>query len=160
MLSAVNGAGAEFSLLETAVSVNDRQFDRMVDKVRAAAGGSLDGVRVAAWGLTFKANTDDQRQSPALEVIGRLQHAGALVTAHDPTVSWDLGSIVVASDPVAACVDADVLIVLTEWPIYAAVDLNEVKSVMRAPVIVDARNLLDGAAAIELGFAYEGIGRR
>jgi UDPglucose 6-dehydrogenase len=160
MLSAVNGAGEEFSLLDASVAVNDRQFDRMVDKVRAAVGGSLAGMRVAAWGLTFKANTDDQRQSPALEVIERLQRAGAHVTAHDPTVSVDIGTIAVAADPISACVDADALIVLTEWPIYAAVDLAAVHSVMRSPVIVDARNLLDGGQARELGFAYEGIGRR
>jgi UDPglucose 6-dehydrogenase len=89
-----------------------------------------------------------------------LQRAGAHVTAHDPTVSVDIGTIAVAADPISACVDADALIVLTEWPIYAAVDLAAVHSVMRSPVIVDARNLLDGGQARELGFAYEGIGRR
>jgi UDPglucose 6-dehydrogenase len=160
MLSAVNDAGAPFSLLDTTVAVNDRQFGRIVDKACAAVGGSLSGARVAVWGLTFKANTDDQRQSPALEVIGRLQAAGAHVSAHDPTVTHDFNGIEVASDPIEACRDADVLVVLTEWPIYAAVDLGDVKRVMRSAVVVDARNLLDGDNARRVGIAYSGIGRR
>jgi UDPglucose 6-dehydrogenase len=160
MVHAMEAVGGSFSMVSAAVESNDRQFDRTADKVRAAVGGSLAGRRVAVWGLTFKANTDDRRDSPAFAVIERLIADGATVTAFDPMVRDDVPSIDVVSDAVVAATGADVLVVLTEWPMFASVSLAEVHKVMAVPAIVDARNLLDANEARALGFSYVGIGGR
>jgi UDPglucose 6-dehydrogenase len=157
---AMEAVGGSFSMVSAAVESNDRQFDRTADKVRAAVGGSLAGRRVAVWGLTFKANTDDRRDSPAFAVIERLIADGATVTAFDPMVRDDVPSIDVVSDAVVAATGADVLVVLTEWPMFASVSLAEVHKVMAVPAIIDARNLLDANEARALGFSYVGIGGR
>ena len=156
-------AGYDFKLLDSLLEINDEQFVRVADKVTNMVGGSLDGVRVAAWGLTFKANTDDRRDSPAVEVLRRLVAGGAEVTAFDPTVSGpmpELSEVTVAPDPYAACEGAEVLVVLTEWDDFKWVDLDKVSDSMAEPRIVDARNLLDRSAVRRRGFAYDGIGRR
>jgi len=128
------------------------------------AGGSVDGVAIAAWGLTFKARTDDLRNSPALEIIGRLRAMGARVCAHDPAVAGTfdhpaLDGIDVVTDPYGACEGADVLAVLTEWDEFRRLDFAKVGAALAAPNVVDARNLLDPAAMRRHGFNYEGIGR-
>ena len=156
--------GYEFEMLKSVVRVNEYQFQRVVDKIAAAAGGSLEGVRVAAWGLTFKANTDDIRESPALEIIGRLRAQGADVHAFDPAVPASrqapgLAGITVHDDPFAACEGAEVLAVLTEWDEFRFVDLDKVRDAMKSHAVVDARNLLDRSALRRRGFTYEGLGR-
>jgi UDPglucose 6-dehydrogenase len=153
-------AGYDFALLKGVVSVNDKQFARVVAKVEEAAGGSLEGRTVAAWGISFKAHTDDRRGSPALDVIGRLRAANASVRAYDPTVTEPLDGIEVCSDPYAACQGASVLVVLTEWDEFRWVDLRKVRDLMDRPAVVDARNLLEPAAVRRAGMTYEGIGRR
>ena len=156
-------AGYDFRFLDSAIEVNRQQFDRMVDKVRRAVGGDLAGRTVAVWGLTFKAGTDDLRDSPALEVVDRLLAAGAAVQAHDPTVAVHRNSVPVtvelATDPVAACVGADALVVLTEWPEYAAVDPAAAVAGLVGQAVVDARNLLDPGPWRTLGCGFEGVGR-
>jgi UDPglucose 6-dehydrogenase len=122
-------------------------------------GGSLDGQRVAVWGLTFKARTDDLRQSPALSVIERLRAQGAKVRAFDPAISRGLDGIEVCADPYAACEGARALVVLTEWDEFRRLDFTKVLSLLAAPNVVDARNLLDPAALRRLGFNYTGVGR-
>ena len=152
-------ASYDFNLLKGVIVVNDEQRERMVDKVRSAAGGSLDGVVIAAWGLTFKANTDDLRESPALAIIAALVKEGAIVRAYDPQVSNDLPGVEVHSDAFAACEGAAVLVVLTEWDDFRLIDLDEVQRRMVGTEIVDTRNLLDRAAARRAGFMYRGVGR-
>ena len=152
-------ASYDFNLLKGVIVVNDEQRERMVDKVRSAAGGSLDGVVIAAWGLTFKANTDDLRESPALAIIAALVKEGAIVRAYDPQVSNDLPGVEVRSDAFAACEGAAVLVVLTEWDDFRLIDLDEVQRRMIGTEIVDTRNLLDRAAARRAGFMYRGVGR-
>ncbi len=156
-------AGYDFRFLDSAIEVNRQQFDRIVDKVRRAVGGNLDGRAVAVWGLTFKAGTDDLRDSPALEIVDRILTAGASVRAHDPTVPIRRGpvpdDVVLADDPVGACAGADVLLVLTEWPEYAAVAPGDAVSAMVGRAVVDARNLLDPGPWRDLGVGFEGIGR-
>lgn len=158
-------AGYDFALLRGVIEVNEQQFDRVAAKVAQAAGGTLDGAQVAAWGLTFKARTDDTRESPALAIIDRLQRAGARVVAYDPAISGDpalhdrVGGVTVAADPYAACEGADVLVVLTEWDEFKWLDLDKVASAMRRPSVVDARNLLDRNRLRQHGFAYVGVGR-
>lgn len=164
LIRTAEDAGYDFTLLRGVLAVNEEQFDRVADKVRRLAGGDLAGKRVAVWGLTFKANTDDLRDSPAVEVSRRLLDQGALLRAHDPTVppgrEVPLEGIEVVEDPYAACEAAEVLVVLTEWDEYKWADLDKVAEVMAAKRVVDARNLLDRSALIRRGFEYEGIGRR
>ncbi|MEI8050902.1 MAG: UDP-glucose/GDP-mannose dehydrogenase family protein [Actinomycetes bacterium] len=156
--------GFDFSLLRVAIECNEEQMDRMVDKMAAAAGG-LDGVTVAVWGLTFKANTDDRRSSPATAIVARLLSRGAIVRAYDPTVSSgdattpDLAGVEVFDDAIEATRGAAVLGLLTEWQEFRWVDFDKVAELMATPSIVDARNLLDPKAIRRHGFTYEGIGR-
>jgi UDPglucose 6-dehydrogenase len=160
-------AGYDFDLLRGVVTVNEEQFDRVVGKAKDAVGGSLDGRRVAVWGLTFKARTDDLRESPALAVIRRLRTKGATVQAFDPTVTPPLDGraaeildgIEIADDPYSACDGADVLVVLTEWDEFCWLDFAKVQEMLAAPRVVDARNLLDRDALRRRGFVYQAIGR-
>jgi len=152
-------AGYDFDLLKGVISVNEQQQRRVADKIEAAAGGSVDGVPVAVWGLTFKAGTDDLRDSPSVAICDQLVARGAKVRAYDPTSPSGLASIDVASDPYDACDGASVLAVLTEWDEFRWVDLARVGQLMGRRTIVDARNLLDRSAAVRSGFTYNGIGR-
>ncbi len=153
-------AGYDFSLLRGVVAVNQEQHERVVAKIERLAGGSVDGVTIGAWGLAFKAGTDDTRDSPAIEVIRRLQDRGSVVRAYDPAAAAaGLDGIGRVDDPYAACEGATVLAVLTEWDEFKWLDLDKVRGLMANPCIVDARNLLDPAVARRKGFTYEGLGR-
>ena len=152
-------AGYDFALLRGVIAVNDEQYERVTGKIERMAGGTLEGSTVAVWGLTFKARTDDTRQSPALEVVHRLRERGAAVRAYDPQASVHVDGIERCSDPYAACEGAAVLAVLTEWDDFRWLDLDKVRDLMAEPRIVDARNLLDPAVLRRKGFAYEGVGR-
>ena len=155
-------AGYDFLLMKDVVEVNAQQFQRVVDKTSEVVGGPLDGRRIAVWGLTFKAFTDDRRDSPAVEIVGRLVAAGATVCAYDPEVDkgTDLGDgVEVVDDPYAACTGAAALVVLTEWPEFGRLDLDRVAEELAARAIVDTRNVVDRAALGRRGFEYRGIGR-
>ena len=153
-------AGYDFRLLRGVVDVNNEQFERVVRKVVAAVGGDVRGKRLASWGLTFKARTDDTRMSPAIEGIKRLQSLGADVVAYDPAIRSEIEGIPVVSTPTEAVDGAELLMVLTEWDEFKWVDLDEVGAKMASKRIVDTRNLLDRNRAQRAGFNYEGIGRR
>jgi UDPglucose 6-dehydrogenase len=156
-------AGYEFSLLKGAIDVNDEQHRQVVAKIKAGCGGSLAGARIAMWGLTFKANTDDLRDSPAVRIARQLVAQGATVCAFDPiagdTARVLLPEIDIASDPYEACSGADVLTVLTEWDEFRWLDFDRVGTELTARRVVDGRNLLDPTAMRRLGFSYTGIGR-
>jgi UDPglucose 6-dehydrogenase len=157
-------AGYSFDLLKGVIAVNVEQFERVAEKVTKMAGGSLDGVTVAVWGLTFKARTDDLRNSPSLEIVRRLQSRGAKVQAYDPAIPRTtederLGGIELSSDAYGACAGAEVLAILTEWDEFRWLDFDKVAETMAAPRIIDARNLVDRSALIRRGFEHEGIGR-
>jgi UDPglucose 6-dehydrogenase len=163
LLHTAETAGYDFTLLDGVVEVNSRQHERIVEKIRSAAGGSLDGVPVALWGLTFKANTDDLRDSPSLAVAARLLEGGANIRAYDPVAGEEAGRLVpgleVVSDAYEACRDARVLAVLTEWDEFRWLDFERVAESMEQPAVVDGRNLLDPLAMRRRGFAYQGVGR-
>jgi UDPglucose 6-dehydrogenase len=161
MIRIAEDAGYDFAFLRGVIAVNDEQFDRVVDKVVDAAGGSVDGVRIGALGLTFKAGTDDLRDSPAIEVIQRLLARGAVVRAYDPVIA-ELAElpIEVASDAYGACSGAAVAVVLTEWDEFKWIDLDKLADCMAQRSVVDARNILDRGALHRRGFQYVGIGRR
>ena len=158
--------GYDFALLREVVAANEDQFERVATRVATAAGGGLVGVRVAVWGLTFKAGTDDLRDSPAVAVVRRLVAKGALVAAYDPTRPSlsDPGllgtGIEVCTDGYSACAGAAALVILTEWDEFANADLAKVADAMAAPVVIDARNVLDPATARAAGLQYHGVGRR
>jgi UDPglucose 6-dehydrogenase len=158
MVRIAEDAGYDFNLLKGVVVVNDEQRERMVSKVQQAVGGNLDGAVIAAWGLTFKANTDDLRESPAVAIISELQEKGAVVRAFDPQVPHH-PTIDTRNDAYAVCDGAAALVVLTEWDEFRWLDLAEVKRRIHGPNIVDTRNLLDRSAALRLGFTYQGVGR-
>ncbi len=159
MVRIAEDAGYDFNLLKGVVAVNDEQLNRVADKVIELADGSVDGKRVGAWGLTFKARTDDLRESPSLAVLSRLVERGAVVRAFDPAVREPLEGIEVVDDPYAAVDGAEVLVVLTEWDEFRWLDIDKVADLMAAKKVVDARNLLDRAALSRRGFEYRGIGR-
>ena len=162
MVKIAEDAGYDFGLLKGVITVNDQQYGRILDKIRSAVGGDLQGKSIAAWGLTFKALTDDLRDSPAIEITKRLVSSGANVTAFDPTVTvppHGLETVKIASSPLDACKSADAIAVLTEWDEFRWVNIDEVSEIVRHKNIVDARNLLDRAAWKKAGFVYQGIGR-
>jgi UDPglucose 6-dehydrogenase len=163
LLHTADTAEYDFSLLAGVVEVNRRQHERVVAKIRDAVGGSLDGASVALWGLTFKANTDDLRDSPAMAVASRLLGEGARLRAHDPVAGEAAAALVPALEIVAdaydACAGAQVLAVLTEWDEYRWLDFDRVAQAMERPAVVDARNLLDPVAMRRRGFEYQGVGR-
>ena len=155
--------GYDFDLLRGVISVNEEQYRRMADKIDRAVGGSIAGLTVAAWGLTFKARTDDMRDSPAIQVLRRvLERGAASIKAYDPGVPAGasvLDGVTVVADPYSASEGADVLVVLTEWDEFRWLDFAKVAGVMRSARIVDTRNLLEPAAARRRGFTYDGLGR-
>jgi UDPglucose 6-dehydrogenase len=154
-----DSAGYSFDLLRGVITVNDDQFHRVVSKVRHLAGGSLEGVKVGVWGLTFKARTDDTRDSPALRIVSLLTDEGADVRAYDPAVKGPVAGVEPANDPYSVCEGADVLVVLTEWDEFRWLDFDKVAGLMSQLRVVDARNLLDKPALERRGFVYTGIGR-
>ncbi|MCO6501541.1 MAG: UDP-glucose/GDP-mannose dehydrogenase family protein [Acidimicrobiales bacterium] len=157
LIGVAEDAGYDFGLLRAVIAADDEQRRRIAEKVRQAAGGGLRGRRIAMWGIAFKAGTDDTRESPALRIAGLLQQEGAEVVAFDPEARTD--RVAMAPTPIDAAAGADVLLVATEWPDFAKVDLSEVRKVMKGHRVVDARNLLDPAAVRSAGFDYWGLGR-
>jgi UDPglucose 6-dehydrogenase len=157
-------AGFDFPLLHASLETNTRQSDRMVAKVRAACGGSLTGKRVGLLGLTFKAGTDDLRDSPALAVAAGLHAEGAELTAYDPGCTTGVpgmtDGITVTADPMVAAKDADVILVLTEWPEFRTLDWRAMACVAARRTVVDARNLLDPDILRRAGFSWVGVGTR
>jgi UDPglucose 6-dehydrogenase len=159
LVQIADSAGYSFDLMRGVITVNEDQFHRVTAKVRDMAGGSLEGVKVAVWGLTFKARTDDTRESPALRIVSLLADQGAQVQAYDPAIKGPVGGVVPAADPYSVCDGARVLAVLTEWDDFRWLDFDKVAGLMETPRVVDARNLLDRAALERRGFSYVGIGR-
>ena len=158
LVAAAAAHGHDLKLLRSVVETNEDQLDRVVAKVGAAAGG-LEGKVVGLLGLAFKGGTADTRSSPAVALAVRLVAAGARVQAFDPAARVDLPGVEVAPDAVAAAAGADVLLVATEWPEFAALDPAALAAVMRGRVVVDARNLLDREAVAAAGLEYRGLGR-
>jgi UDPglucose 6-dehydrogenase len=152
-------AGFSFQLLEKVIAANEQQIGAVVGKIRAAVGGSLNGASVGVLGLSFKANTDDLRDSPAVTIVEQLLAEGARVSAYDPSLTVDLANVEVAATPYAAAEGADVIAVLTEWDEFRDLDLEKLAAAMRTSAVVDARNMLDKSSFVQAGYAYTGLGR-
>lgn len=160
---AVSGMDRGLPMLVTnaASDANHVQQARFAARVEALAGG-VDGRTVGMLGLAFKAHTDDVRDSPPLAVARTLIGRGATVVAHDPQAGTNalrvLPTLRLAGSPEAALDGADIAVIGTEWPIYRDLDWAAIRSTLRAPIILDGRRLLDGAAMRALGYRYETVG--
>ena len=157
LLRIADDAGYEFGMLRSVIETDELQRERIVAKCVDLLGGDIAGKRIALWGLAFKAGTDDTRESPALKVGTALMDAGALVTAYDPEAT--AAGIPTAASALEAAVDAELLIVGTEWPAFLRVTPLALAAVMRGHVVYDLRNLLDQVALRQAGFRYLGVGR-
>jgi UDPglucose 6-dehydrogenase len=162
LIEIARGSGYYFYLLEGVMQVNQEQIELMVKKVERHLEG-LSGKNIAAWGLAFKANTDDVRDSPALEIVRMLIRAGAKVRAYDPQAMKNakalLPELETTSNALQAVKDADLLLILTDWDEFKMQDFREVGHLMKGKDILDTRNCLEPLSIRRLGLNYEGIGR-
>ncbi|MCC6984060.1 MAG: UDP-glucose/GDP-mannose dehydrogenase family protein [Bauldia sp.] len=155
--------GVASSVVTTVADSNARRKRTMARRVINALGGSAMGKHVAVLGLTFKPNTDDMRESPALDIIDGLQAAGATVAAFDP-VGMDaarplLDDVRFATDAYDCAAGADALLIVTEWDAFRALNLDRLRNALRQPLVVDFRNVYSPAEMVEHGFAYHSVGR-
>ena len=168
LLQVADSADFEFRLLRATIDTNTRQFQRMVDKIRTAITGSKRGSvarkRIALFGLTFKAGTDDLRDSPALGVAALLRQAGAELVGYDPgvpaaTTTIDSSLLETVDSPEKAAEGAQAVVVLTDWPEFRTLDWSTIGELAARRIVVDTRNLLDPAVLGRAGFDWVGVGR-
>ena len=162
--------GAPFNLLQEIVDINDAQQKRMLEKMRQSLG-TLEGKRIAVWGIAFKSNTDDIRESVAVKLIKQLVEEKANVSAYDEKgaatfqriegdyIRDHAANLEIADSAFAAAKDADAILIATEWPEFRDCDLAELKATLANPVVFDGRNLHDPAKMLEMGFEYHAVGR-
>ncbi len=154
---------ARTRIIETVVNVNEERKTAMAGKVANACGGSVAGKTIAVLGLTFKPNTDDMREAPSLALIAALQNAGADIRAFDPVGMHHakklMENVAFAADPYDCALDADALVIVTEWDAFRALDLARIGAQMKARVLVDLRNVYRPEEANRHGFHYVGVGR-
>ncbi|NNC84228.1 MAG: UDP-glucose/GDP-mannose dehydrogenase family protein [Flavobacteriales bacterium] len=156
--------GMDFKILQSVLDVNDQQKLRLVDKLKAHFDGDLSGKHFALWGLAFKPDTDDIREAPALYMIDALIEAGASITAFDPEAMDNVRSrignrISYSENGYGALVDADALLIATEWAVFRNPDFSKVADALKNKLIFDGRNLYDLDAMRDQGFTYYSIGR-
>ena len=164
LVRAAQKHGVKSRIVEAVIEVNIAQRANMVHKIRTALGGSEKGSRLAVLGLTFKPETDDMREAPALTILPALLERGARIYAHDPqgmeeARSWLPSSIVYKDDIYATLQDADALVLLTEWNAYRGLDLARIKSLMRGNIFIDLRNIYEPEEMKRAGFNYVCVGR-
>jgi len=155
--------GEKLDVVEAVIRVNQRQRERMIEKIVDALGGDVQGKAVGVLGLSFKPETDDVRDAPAIDIIQGLLERGASVRAYDPqamgTAKPLLPDIQLCDDAYDVCEGADALVIITEWNQFRMLDLSRVKSLLRTPVIVDLRNVYKPEPVRAAGFTYVGVGR-
>lgn len=155
--------GSPIRIVETVIDINDKRKKAMAKRVIEAANGDVKGKKVAILGVSFKPNTDDMRDSVALDVIPALQAAGATIQAFDPVAMQEaeklLPGVVWTKDAYEALSGASVAVILTEWNEFRALDFARARKIMAAPVLVDMRNIYKPADMAKTGFAYTSIGR-
>lgn len=157
--------GEPMQLLKEVESINEKQLERFLSRIRKKLW-VLRNKRIAVWGIAFKQNTDDVRESVAVKLIKRLCDEGAIVTAYDPKAAQTGAAALegykvnIVDDMYECARDAEVLVVATEWKQFAMANLVKVRELMRLPIIFDGRNLLHGENALHAGFEYHSIGRK
>jgi UDPglucose 6-dehydrogenase len=165
--AALSVIGRQYSspmkIVDTVIEVNRNQRLSMIDKIEGLAGGSVENKRIAVLGLAFKPETDDMRDAPAVDIIRGLLNGGATVTAYDPVAREEarkvLPQIEYAGDEYEAASGAEVLVFVTEWNQFRALDMERIRQGMKVPRIADLRNIYDPADMRALGFEYAGVGR-
>jgi UDPglucose 6-dehydrogenase len=157
------GLGQELAIVEAAVRVNERQQQRMVEKVVSALDGEAEGRTVAVLGLSFKPETDDLREAPSLAIIRGLLDRGVSIRAYDPAAMAEAGRLVpemvLCKDVYEALTGADVMVIVTEWNEFRMIDLARAGEMMAELRMVDLRNIYDREQIEEAGFQYWGVGR-
>lgn len=164
--TAAGQGGLDLKVLTAVEAANDAQKHVLSRKIKARLGNDLSGRHIAVWGLAFKPNTDDMREAPSLELIHDLLSAGATVTAYDPVAMHEAQRVLghddrirYAESPNDALLDADALVIVTEWKEFRSPDFDLIKARLKQPLIVDGRNLYDPALVRGQGFEYLAIGR-
>jgi UDPglucose 6-dehydrogenase len=157
--------GVDFQLLNEVRKINETQKDIFFNKVRSALW-TLRGKKIAALGLAFKGDTDDIRESPAIDVIRRLLDAGSTITAYDPAAMERSKAALPPTDKMRyadnlydAAKDADAVLILTDWKEFAAIDLVKLSQAVRFPIVIDGRNLFNPQQMLDNGFTYVSVGR-
>jgi UDPglucose 6-dehydrogenase len=154
--------GVETRIVDAVIDANERQREAMIPKIEKLVG-DLSGKRIGMLGLSFKPETDDMRESPAIDIVNSLVAKGSIVKAFDPVAMEEakhcLPNIEYAEDEYDAIRDADVLVIVTEWNQFRALDMDKVKSLLKSPKIADLRNIYEPEDMRELGFEYVGVGR-
>jgi len=158
-------AGRPFAIVETVVQVNEEVKLRMVQRIREACGGSVAGLTIAVAGLSFKPETDDMREAPAIVIVGALAAEGATIRAFDPAAMANArevlpDGVVYCDDVYDAASGADCLVILTEWNQFRSLDLGRLRALLRQPRMVDLRNVYEPDRMREAGFQYWCVGRQ
>jgi len=158
--------GYDAQLLQAVEGVNNRQKERMFDKISTHFGGDLKGKTIALWGLAFKPNTDDMRAAPSRILMESLWAAGARVQAHDPEamdearrIYGERADLTLCKAPEATLKNADALVVITEWKVFRSPNFDMIKQQLSSPIVFDGRNIYDPASMKQQGFTYYAIGR-
>ncbi len=163
LVKTARDAGAPVTIVEQVVEANNARKHAMADKILAAMGGDARGKTIAVLGLAFKPNTDDMRESPALDILPALVKAGATVRAYDPEAMTEakklITGITFARGIEEAMASADCLVILTEWNQFRALDPDTIVEALRTPVVVDLRNVFSSADMVAAGITYVSIGR-
>ncbi|MGE3541681.1 MAG: UDP-glucose/GDP-mannose dehydrogenase family protein [Candidatus Tectimicrobiota bacterium] len=157
-------AGVELEIAPAVERVNTKQWQYMVEKIVMTLGGDVAGKSIGVLGLSFKPNTDDIRDSPALKIIPELQKLGAQIKAYDPVAmpaaEKVLRDVEYCVDAYATCVGCDGLVLVTEWNQFRALDLERVRALLQTPTVIDLRNVYEPDNMKRLGFRYAAVGRR
>ena len=163
LVKTARDAGAPVTIVEQVVEANNARKQAMADKILAVMGGDARGKTIAVLGLAFKPNTDDMRESPALDILPALVKAGATVRAYDPEAMAEakklITGITFSGGIEEAMADADCLVILTEWNQFRALDPDTIVKSLRTPVVADLRNVFSPAEMAAAGITYVSIGR-
>ena len=155
--------GVNMNLVEETISSNNKRREKMVKKILSACDGDVKGKDISVLGVTFKANTDDMRDSPSIEIIQALQKAGANIKVYDPSFSQQakaiFNNVLWKKNPYECCDDADVVLILTDWSEFRALNLKELRKRVRNPLLIDLRNMYPVDEVKASGFIYCSVGR-
>ncbi len=165
LVNSGNENAFSFEILKAVMNVNENQKTILLPKIKNYFRGNLEGKKIALWGLAFKPDTDDIREAPALYMIDALTKEGATICAYDPeamkNVEREIGyKIMYAKDEYEALIDADALVICTEWGVFRNPDFDRIGELLKDKVIFDGRNLFDSEEMNEKGFYYNSIGRK
>lgn len=163
LVKTAQDAGSPMLLIETTVAINNVRKQAMATRVSDALDGNVEGKKIAVLGVAFKPDTDDMRDSPAIDIISALQSAGAVVHAYDPVAMKEASKVIEnvtwGKDTYDICDNADAVVLITEWNEFKALDLARLRELMATPVLVDLRNVYDPQQVVNAGFIYRSIGR-